>query len=721
MTATFLKEGIFPFWNPYVFAGMPFFADLQIAILYPFNLLMIFFLNGDKLSPLALQLSIVFHYLFCSVFVYYIGKHFKLSNLSSVVFAILFTYSSYMIIHMIHMPLIEAAAWFPLLFLLWLKFIDKGKYLYVWAAAFVMVLCILCGYPQVTFFNYMFIALYVLIIFIAKFRAKDYRAVKSLIIGFAIFLIIPFGITALQLLPTNEFVALSNRATFDYNFAKQGSLAPLDFITFFLPKVFGVWTGNEASTDLKWWSTHQEGPWMFSIANVYISALVVVLLIPSLVYLFKKKGDTAFIKYLVGITIFSFLFALGGNFFFHKLIYDFVPVFNRFRNPAHILFLCSFSISLIIAFGIEGAIHDKNNFIKYFSKKYFFIFLGVFLFVFVLVQSGFFQSVEMSKSEQIYSWVKKQYNIFFVFIIVFSSLFYFFLNGKLNSKTFTAFLLLVLFLDIYINWYDQNNGSRNPDKIFSQNPQLEAKIKEEMKTEMFRVNMREGSAMMFQRNQGEIDRIQYLEGYNALIMQKYIPYNKPDSGSTQTHDLMNVKYKLNPKTMQLYLNPGYLPRAKMFYDIKVCNSDEELKKYMESHEYDYRKTVVLEKQPQNINLPVIKDSAGIPKDNVKITDYNVNNINIDVENSENGFLFLSEVYYPAWKAYVDGKETEIFRTDYCMRSIYVEKGKHKIELKYQSDTFSEGLKISLVSAFILIISVVFLSFKTLRKKEKNLT
>jgi uncharacterized membrane protein YfhO len=142
---------------------------------------------------------------------------------------------------------------------------------------------------------------------------------------------------------------------------------------------------------------------------------------------------------------------------------------------------------------------------------------------------------------------------------------------------------------------------------------------------------------------------------------------------------------------------------------------------MESHEYDYRKTVVLEKQPQNINLPVIKDSAGIPKDNVKITDYNVNNINIDVENSENGFLFLSEVYYPAWKAYVDGKETEIFRTDYCMRSIYVEKGKHKIELKYQSDTFSEGLKISLVSAFILIISVVFLSFKTLRKKEKNLT
>jgi len=175
MTATFLKEGIFPFWNPYVFAGMPFFADLQIAILYPFNLLMIFFLNGDKLSPLALQLSIVFHYLFCSVFVYYIGKHFKLSNLSSVVFAILFTYSSYMIIHMIHMPLIEAAAWFPLLFLLWLKFIDKGKYLYVWAAAFVMVLCILCGYPQVTFFNYMFIALYVLIIFIAKFRAKDYR------------------------------------------------------------------------------------------------------------------------------------------------------------------------------------------------------------------------------------------------------------------------------------------------------------------------------------------------------------------------------------------------------------------------------------------------------------------------------------------------------------------------------------------------------------------
>jgi hypothetical protein len=719
MSAISLKDGIFPFWIPYVFAGMPFFADLQIAVLYPFNLLQVFFVEGHRLSPLVIQFTIIFHFLICSVSSFYVGKHFKLSNLSSVLFSILFTYSSYMIIHIIHMALIEAVAWLPLTFLLCLKFIDKEKYIYIWSAGIIMALCTLCGYPQVTFFNYFFISLYILLILIKKIRVKEYNSAKNLVLGFVIFLIVSLGLSAIQLLPSSEFVAMSNRAFVDYNFAKQGSLQPLDLVTFFVPKVFGVWNWNETSTDLKWWTKHQEGAWAFSFANVYISALVVVMLIPSLIFIFRKKVNKLLINYLIGISVFCILFAFGGFFFFHKLLFDTLPVFNRFRNPSHVLYLFTFSVSLIIAFGIDGAIKDKINFIKVFSKKYFIAFLAVFLLGFVLVMSGFFNSTEMSHSEQIISWVKKQYNTFFVLIIVFSTLFYLFLNEKIKLKSFTIFVILILCVDVYINWFDHNNGTRNPEKAYNQYPQIEEKLKEELKTEYFRVNMREGSAMLFQRNQGEIDRIPFIEGYNALILQRYVPYNKPDSGSTQTHDIMNIKYKLNPKTMQLYLNQGYLPRIKMFYDIKVCEKDEDLKKYMESREFDYRKTLALEKQPQNINLPVVKDSLNIPKDNVKITDYNLNNIVVDADNQENGFLFFSEIYYPAWKAFIDGKETEIYRTDYCMRSIYLEKGKHKVELKYQSETFAQGLKITLSSLLLFIVSVVFLSFKSFKKKRNT--
>lgn len=162
MASVMLSKGLFPFWNPFVFSGVPFFADLQIAVLYPFNFVLQFFVKNDKLSALAIQNTNVIHYLLTSVFTFYLAKHFKLSGLFSTLSALLFTYSSYMMIHMMHQPLVEAATWFPLFFLLWLKFTDTKNYFYAILAGLVMALCVLAGYPQVPFFNFFFIGVYTL-------------------------------------------------------------------------------------------------------------------------------------------------------------------------------------------------------------------------------------------------------------------------------------------------------------------------------------------------------------------------------------------------------------------------------------------------------------------------------------------------------------------------------------------------------------------------------
>jgi len=106
LLAVSLSKGFIPFWNPYTFSGMPFFADLQIAVFYPTNYLLSFFVNGEYLAPVVIQFSIVLHYLICSIFCFYIGRHFKLTNTASVIFALMFTYSSYMIIHILHLALL---------------------------------------------------------------------------------------------------------------------------------------------------------------------------------------------------------------------------------------------------------------------------------------------------------------------------------------------------------------------------------------------------------------------------------------------------------------------------------------------------------------------------------------------------------------------------------------------------------------------------------------
>ncbi|MFC2092554.1 YfhO family protein [Bacteroidota bacterium] len=717
MSAVSLSNGEFPFWNPYTFGGMPFFAHIEIAVLYPVNILLVLFVKNGALSPLPIQISILGHYLLCSISSFFLGKQLKLGNVASAILGILFPYSSYMMIHAMHMANIEAVSWLPLVFLFWLKFIDDKKFLYIFIAAFLMSLSILCGYPQVAFFNYLFISVFVLIVFISKIRQKEKSDVIKISVAFLIFLLLPLGITAIQLLPTNEFVSISNRASFDYEFAKEGSFHPYDFLTAFMPKIFGVWNWNEASTDMKYWAQHQPGAWMFSIANVYISVLVIVVLIPFLRYLYNKKENLSLTGFLSGFGIFVILFALGGNFFLHRLLFETLPLFNRFRNPGHILYLYCFCMTILIAIGFDSLMKDRKGMLKYFTTKYFILLISVFSFFFILLLSGSFQSGDLLNNEQIYSWIKKQYTVFYFLLIAFGGLIVLFLKEKIKINVFIVLIIAVLCADIYINWYNQNNGTVFPDKTYDQNKQMIEQLKGDLNNEQFRINMRDGSNMIFQRNQGMRDRIPLIEGYGALLLERYYPFNKPnDPNSTQSHDLLNVKYKINVDkekgTIGLVLNPGYLSRASMYYDIKTVDEDK-VREYMDSDEFDYRKTLVLERTPLDFSLPEIKDTLNIPTSNVRITNFELNRINLDVETSENGFLLLSEVYYPAWKAYADGKETEIFRTDYSMRSIYLEKGNHKVEFVYESDTFKTGMYITFISLGLFLVGIVFLSYKKL--------
>lgn len=721
MLSVSLSKGVFPFWNPYTFGGMPFFDDLQIAVLYPFNTILTLFVKGDRLSPLIIQISILFHYLICAISCFYLGKELKLSNLASVVLSFLFTYSSYMIIHLIHMPLLEAASYLPLIFLLWLRFFENRKFIYVLFASGIMALCILCGYPQVMFLNYLFLSIFILFYIVKFFRNKDYKASYITALGLAVFVILPVGMTAIQFLPANEFVNLSNRSSIDYDFAKQGSVHWYDFITFFIPKIFGVWNWNETSNELKYWAKHSEGQYMFSISNLFISTSVIILLLISIKYIYSKKFNREITTYLLLISSFSLLFALGDNFFIYKLLFDTLPVFNRFRNPGHILYLFCFSLSIITAFGVDAVVKDKSFISQLFNKKYVIIFSSGLIIFLILVYAGFFKTGELLSNKQIYPWIEKQYLVFFIFSSLFIILFYLFLKNKISSAFFYIGFILVLLLEIYFNWSEQINSTVNPEKVFSQNKNLIEKLKEESKYEQFRINMRDASNMIFQRNQGMIDRIQLTEGYGALLLKRYYPILKLDSAGRQKNiDLMNVKYKINPnKTARdalLVLNPTYLPRARMFYDIKVIENEEQLQQYMESSDFDYRKTIVLEKKPEIISLPALYDTSFVQKSSVKITEYGLNKIKLDVDTPDNGFLFLSEVFYPAWKSLVDEKEAEIFRTDYCYRSVYLEKGFHKVEFVYDSDTFKTGMKISIASLIIFLVSIAGL---IMYGKKKN--
>jgi uncharacterized membrane protein YfhO len=60
-------------------------------------------------------------------------------------------------------------------------------------------------------------------------------------------------------------------------------------------------------------------------------------------------------------------------------------------------------------------------------------------------------------------------------------------------------------------------------------------------------------------------------------------------------------------------------------------------------------------------------------------------------------LVLSEVYFPAWKAYVDGNSTEVYPANHALRAVRVPAGEHTVEFRYESWSLQLGIAITLAT------------------------
>jgi len=95
------------------------------------------------------------------------------------------------------------------------------------------------------------------------------------------------------------------------------------------------------------------------------------------------------------------------------------------------------------------------------------------------------------------------------------------------------------------------------------------------------------------------------------------------------------------------------------------------------------------------------------ENNVNVVKYESDYQQINVYTKNSGFLFISDLYYPGWKAYVDDIETKIYRTNWAFRSIHIPEGEHLVEFRYEPESFLIGSMVSAVAlSFILVGSIV---------------
>ena len=704
--ATSVAMGQMPLWNPYTFNGMPFLADIQTTVLYLPTLALTLFVSNGSLSYYWLEVIIILHFVLAGVGMFYLAKSFTVQNIPALFAGAAYMLSGYMIVHAIHQQNVTLVAWYPLIILFFRKALNEKRWLYVFVCGLVLGHSILAGYPQLSLYLYFFLGLYFLLELATTHKGKELlsRPAFTMTAKAASIIVISVAIAMIQLLPTFELSDLSERAQITFEKASEGSLAWSQLATLYFPKMFG----SAGANGFEYFGPGQY--FYFWETCIYLGVLPLLLGVLSISEWKKNK----YVKFLWGIVIFSLLFALGNNFFLFRLFFEFVPGFSKFRIPARMGIFLTLAMALLSAFSLQHLLYEKKGSTgRTIQRTALIVVAAIGLLVYFLINAGSFAgSMTGASFRDVASVISKGITPS-LFILLLSAGILFVLIVKGNVTRFAGLLLVVvLFADMFVFGGNQNNGQTNPNDYFKRQSKLTEFLQNDGKQDLFRVNTRNSYGILpgWDRNQGMIDRIFTLEGYTPLTLQrKYAPVASPDV----LYDLLNVKYKavFDEKTGQQNFveHPNRMPRAFFLYDVHIARSEQELLDLIKSPSFNHRTTAIIEKA---LSKPLATPSTR-PTWDARITEYTNNEIKLDAHTSQDGLLVLSEMHYPGWKAYVDGVETEIYRTDYNLRSLLVAQGEHKIEMKFESATFRNGMWISIATTVLCFAGMAY-SFRKQR-------
>jgi membrane protein YfhO len=695
-------DGEIPFWNPYAFTGMPFYADLQVGFFYPLNRLLAFFIDDNgNLSVWGLQFIIILHFWIAQFCMYLFMRKLKISSYGAMIGAVSYAFSFSLVLHVFHPMIIYHLAWFPLVLKFFYEATKEGNIKSGIVAGLIFGVSMLAGHPQTMLYEALFMGIMMIWMVIPDKTKSVQSPIAPKIVGGILTFVFAVGIFAIQYIPSSKLAENSARQEMAYEEAAEGSLQFKQLWTAFVPKLYGSvepTQQNETPFHL------DNAPYYFYWdTSFYFGLAAVILGLFAAIVGFKRR----IIGFLLFISVFGFLFALGDNFFVFKIFYE-LPFFGLLRIPARMMFVAVFGFSALAGFGFDYLF--KNEGIEKLNIKLY-IAIGIPLLISFFAAFGILQGM-VGTPEQLSDAIKSFGMTALLLSLVVSICMVFLTRQKLKIEIVGFVLVAVVFIDLFLAGASFNQGEQNPADAYKISPELKQAFQPKIPEDIFRVSMRmyTPSYMAMKRNQGVIDDIMLVEGYNQLQLGRFVPA----TGVRQTiHDLMNVRYDIAidsaARQFRFVDRPTGLPRAWVAGKYQVI-PDEDIALYMKSNKVDYKNIVLLEEKPgvDNSTSPIVS--------NVKFLSYSANEMELEAEADQDAMLVFSEVFYPEWKCYIDGEETKIYRANYSLRAIELPKGKHNIVMAYESGSFATGSMISMVMFFLAVGGIGFLT--AFEKKKK---
>ena len=100
---------------------------------------------------------------------------------------------------------------------------------------------------------------------------------------------------------------------------------------------------------------------------------------------------------------------------------------------------------------------------------------------------------------------------------------------------------------------------------------------------------------------------------------------------------------------------------------------------------------------------------------IRLTDYECNALTYESESTRDGVAVFSEIYYPGWRATVDGEEVPVGRVNYVLRAIRLPQGHHTIHFEFRPQSLSVTETIAWISLALLMLTALVAIYRQVVK------
>lgn len=741
-------------WTPNMFSGMPSYM-ISFPNRYPF------------LESITRITNVVISWRIFLLFIGGLGiflliRFWKLSPWIAFFAAIAFMFSCHWVglLDIGHNTKYRAIMYIP--WVLWSLFRlqDKPNLLNLGLLATFLITQLRENHPQITYYLYLFIAMFWVYVLIESGRNKAWKSfiTWTLLLGCA------FGLTALAVmnpyLSTMEYSHFTMRggaAGLEKSYAQAWSFPPAEIVALVIPDFFG-------GINQTYW-----GYMPFTQIYNYFGIVVLAL---GVLALFGKHRRMA-----VFLWISSFIFTLMSFGSFTPALSDMflklLPFFNKFRVPSMILTMVQVNAVLLAALGIDGIIEKAGD--QKFQKalfKVFWICGGVFI-LFVILSNGMFKGLPFTTAAEYQNYssnnalsqlaglksmrldmLVKSGILSLLFLTVTIGLGYLFSTKKMKAPLFVLLLTMLCFIDLWIYtgkhlkdvYPVADNSARFEMRDFDQ---FLLQDKDNFRIYPFNMNrVRPAGEWAYYH--------QSVDGYSAAKLKRYddiLKLIQGDAGSDgemirylrgmygqegrmvekpmPVLNMLSAKYFVLPDSLPyvdmfstlrqvyssgdgvyLYQNLKTLPRAWFVDSLHVIPDEAQRLSAMKDEAFNPAHTAIVESSIAGTAMP---DSSY-----ARLLSSNLHSLSYDVYTNKDAYLVLSEVYYPAgWKAFLNGKELEIHPTNHVLRGLVIPAGKHTLELQMAPKSYPLSVRLSLAGLIITVLAVLGGWAMQLKNKEAS--